>query len=162
MAVDAPIVAVFDAADQAVAQKITEALAEFGFSLQKYDLTIPPERYAPTASYLLLLFSHHVTQSEQWESVFMAFAKRQKPICVARLDDVELPDVLQSIEWVDFAFGFQVGINGLVYALQNPQIASIEATTIVSAHSAQQRINRGTLIAFGMWVVGMIILALIF
>lgn len=162
MAVDALVVVAFDVADEAIAQKITDALAEFNFALQKFDFSVPPEHYAPTAGVLLLLFSQQVTQTDQWESVFMAFAKRQKPICIARLDDVELPTVLKSIEWVDFSFGFQVGINGLVYALQNPHIASLETTTVVSAHSAQQRINCGTLIALGIWIIGMILLALIF
>lgn len=159
---DDQIVAVCDVDDREFGERLVVALAEFGIAVQLFDTAIPPEQYAESASYLLLLFSHNSIQNDVWQSVFMAFATRQKPLCIVRVDDVVLPDVLTASEWVDFSFGFQVGVNGVVYALQNPQVAASGSTTVIRADNAQHRVTRGTLIAFGIWVAGMILLSLIF
>ncbi len=162
MSANAKIAAVFDAADLAFAEKTADALAQFGFAATLFNYSTPPESYVDTANYLLLIFSQNAQRTEHWQAAFMAFAKRQKPLCVVRVDDVILPDTLLHVEWVDFSFGHQVGINGLVYALQNPKSASIEISTVINTQAAQERVLRGTLIALAILIVGMIILALVF
>ncbi|PJF39364.1 MAG: hypothetical protein CUN55_14555, partial [Phototrophicales bacterium] len=116
------------------------------------------------AEHVILIFSANAALSNTWQDILDTAIKMQKPFCTVRADETPLPEILAQNEWVDFSLGFQVGINGLVYAMRNPKTPSSDATIHLKtmAAVAQQRINRATLIAFVMWIVGMVVLALIF
>lgn len=160
MSSNATIIAAFDVADAEFAEKLAISLAEFDFTVQLTNLSTRPAHNISDVT-LLLIYSSHVAKSDDWQRMFNAFANRRLPVCVAIVDEVTLPPVLKAVEWVDFLYGYQVGVNGVVQALQHPKLPDTGVLRL-NPFVVQQEVLRGTAIGLALLIVGIIVLALLF
>lgn len=145
-------------ADRELAVKIARDLNMAGFEVALQEQATDIAQYEK----LILMISEAALAQGLWQQPFETFAAAGKLICSIRLDEAELPEVLARLDWVDFRFGYQVGVNGLRAILQmEPKAVATEPVVSFSSDETRRRILISTGIAILLLIVGIALILLL-
>ena len=144
-------------ADRELALKIAGDLKMAGFDIALQEEVSDITRYDK----LILVISEAALAQSVWQQPFETFAAAGKLVCSVQLDETELPEQLARFDWVDFRFGYQVGVNGLRAILQmEPKAIPSEYIPPFEAIETRRRIVISTAIAILLLIIGVILIML--
>ncbi len=151
-----PVFVSYHPADKEFAKQLVDDLRTNGFATYLQDELEDIHQ----CERLVLVMSTIAVEEESWKKTYQAFATQGKLICSARIDGVNLPSVLDELEWVDFSLSYDSGVNGIKVSLNTemsqppPLLSDVRLDTA----SSSQQMFVGVGVAILLLIIGIAVI----